>query len=79
MAVRRPRPTWLIVVVTKVDLFTEDVQDVVRRYSPGSATPFGDRLDELRALAGGANLSVDVLPACSHLEPGWPRRHPRAA
>lgn len=70
MAVRRPRPTWLVVVVTKVDLFTEDVQEVVRRYSPGSGTPFGDRLDELRALAGGANLSVDVLPACSHLEPG---------
>ncbi|MEO6880180.1 MAG: GTPase domain-containing protein [Mycobacteriaceae bacterium] len=70
MAVRRPRPTWLVVVVTKVDLFTEDLQEVVRRYSPGSGTPFGDRLDELRALAGGANLSVDVLPACSHLEPG---------
>ena len=35
---------------------------------PGSGTPFGDRLDDLRALAGGANLSIDVLPACSHLE-----------
>ena len=68
MAVRRNRPTWLIVVVTKVDLCTEDIEDVVRRYSPGSGTPFGDQLDELRALAGGANLSVDVLPACSHLE-----------
>lgn len=70
MAVRRQQPTWLVVVVTKIDLCTEDVEDVVRRYSPGSGTPFGDRLDELRALAGGANLSVDVLPACSHLEDG---------
>jgi hypothetical protein len=68
MAVRRSRPTWLIVVVTKVDLFADSVEDVVRSYSPGSGTPFGDRLDELRALAGGANLSIDVLPACSHLE-----------
>ena len=53
MAVRRSRPTWLVVVVTKVDLFADSVEDVVRSYSPGSGTPFGDRLDELRALAGG--------------------------
>src|SRR4051794_9517544 len=30
MAVRRPFPTWLIIVVTKVDLFPDDVEDVVR-------------------------------------------------
>ncbi|KAA1421522.1 hypothetical protein F0U44_04335 [Nocardioides humilatus] len=70
MAVRRPHPTWLIVVVTKVDLYAADVDDVVRSYSPGSGTPFGDRLDDLRALAGGAKLSIDVLPACSLLEKG---------
>lgn len=72
MAVRRSQPTWLIVVVTKVDLYPDDVDEVVRSYSPGSGTPFGDRLDELRALAGGAKLSVDVLPACSHLAQGSP-------
>ena len=27
--------------------------------------PFGDKIDELRALAGGAKLSVDVLPVSS--------------
>lgn len=68
MAVRREYPTWLVVVVTKVDLYADDVDAVVRAYSPGSGTPFGDRLDELRALAGAAKLSIDVLPACSHLE-----------
>jgi hypothetical protein len=72
MAVRRPHPTWLVVVVTKVDLYADDVEEVVRAYSPGSGTPFGDRVDELRALAGAAKLSVDVLPACSHLEEGSP-------
>jgi hypothetical protein len=70
MAVRRPHPTWLVVVVTKADLYANDVEDVVRSYSPGSGTAFGDRVDELRALAGAAKLSVDVLPACSHLEEG---------
>ncbi len=33
-------------------------------------TPFGDRLDEQRALAGAAKLSIEVLSACSHLERG---------
>jgi hypothetical protein len=70
MAVRRSHPTWLVVVVTKVDLYPDEIEEVVRSYSPGSGTPFGDRLDELRALAGAAKLSVDVLPACSHLEDG---------
>jgi hypothetical protein len=64
MAVRRPYPTWLIVVVTKVDLFADSVDDVIRSYSPGGGTPFADRLDELRSLAGAAKLAVDVLPAC---------------
>jgi hypothetical protein len=68
MAIRRPQPTWLVIVVTKADLYADRVDDVVRSYSPGSGTPFGDRVDELRALAGAAKLSVDVLPACSHLE-----------
>ncbi len=68
MAVRRAHPTWLVIVVTKADLYPDRVDEVVRSYSPGSGTPFGDRLDELRALAGAAKLSIDVLPACSHLE-----------
>lgn len=65
MAVRRDRPTWLIVAVTKADLFADDVEEAVRYYSPGSGSPFGDKLDELRALAGGAKLSIDVLPVCA--------------
>lgn len=70
LAVRRTRPTWLVVVVTKADLYADRVDEVVRSYSPGSGTPFGDRMDDLRALAGAAKLSIDVLPACSHLEEG---------
>jgi hypothetical protein len=62
MAVRRDRPVWLVIAVTKTDLYPDRVEEAVRYYSPGSGTPFGDRVDELRALAGGARLSVDVLP-----------------
>lgn len=62
MAVRRDKPVWLIIAVTKTDLYPDRIDEVVRSYSPGSGTPFGDKVDELRALAGGARLSVDVLP-----------------
>lgn len=65
MAVRRDRPVWLVIAVTKADLFADDLDEVVRYYSPGSGSPFGDKVDELRALAGGARLSVDVLPVSS--------------
>jgi hypothetical protein len=65
MAVRRGKPVWLVIAVTKVDLYPDDVDEVVHYYSPGSGSPFGDKIDELRALAGGARLSVDVLPVCS--------------
>lgn len=64
MAVRRDKPVWLVIAVTKADLWADDLDEVVRSYSPGGGTPFGDKVDELRALAGGARLSVDVLPVC---------------
>ncbi|WP_205314599.1 GTPase domain-containing protein [Nocardioides houyundeii] len=65
MAVRRDRPVWVVIAVTKADLFADELDEVVRYYSPGSGSPFGDKVDELRALAGGARLSVDVLPVSS--------------
>ena len=65
MAVRRDKPVWLVIAVTKADLYADDLDEVVRSYSPGSGSPFGDKVDELRALAGGAKLSVDVLPVSS--------------
>lgn len=68
MAVRRDRPVWLIIVVTKTDLFADDVEAAVRYYSPGSGSPFADKVDELRSLAGGARLSVDVVPMFTEAE-----------
>ena len=65
LAVRRDKPIWLVIAVTKTDLYPDEVEDAVRYYSPGSGTPFGDKVDALRALAGGAKLSIDVLPVSS--------------
>ena len=65
MAVRRDKPVWLVIAVTKADLYPESSDEVVHYYSPRSGSPFGDKIDELRASAGGAKLSVDVLPVSS--------------
>jgi hypothetical protein len=65
MAVRRDKPVWLVIAVTKADLYADELDEVLHYYSPGSGSPFGDKVDELRALAGGAKLSIDVLPVSS--------------
>ena len=65
MAVRRDKPIWLVIAVTKTDLYPDEVDQAVHYYSPGSGSPFGDKVDSLRALAGGAKLSIDVLPVSS--------------
>lgn len=65
MAIRRSGPTWLIIAVTKADLYPGTLDEVITYYSPGSGSPFGDKLDELRTLAGAAKLSIDVLPVAS--------------
>lgn len=65
MAVRRDRPVWLIIAVTKADLYPNQIDEAVRYYSPGGGSAFSKKLDELRSLAGGAKLSIDVMPVSS--------------
>ena len=65
MAVRREKPIWLVIAVTKADLYPDELDEAVEYYSPGSGSPFADKVDALRALAGGARLSIDVLPVSS--------------
>lgn len=65
MAIRREKPIWLVIVVTKADLIADQLDEALHYYSPGSGSPFAKKLDDLKALAGAANLSVDVLPMCA--------------
>lgn len=73
MAVRRERPLWLIIAVTKTDLYPGDITAAVEYYSPGGTSPFAAKVDELRTLAGGARLSVDVLPVSAAGEGADPK------
>ncbi len=75
MAVRRDKPVWLVIAVTKTDLYPDRVEEAVRYYSPGSGSPFSARLDELRGLAGGARIAIDVLPASVPAEAVPAARH----
>lgn len=62
MSVRRERPVWVVIAVTKADLYRNQIDEAVRYYSPGSGSPFAKKLDELRELAGGAKVTIDVMP-----------------
>ncbi len=72
MAVRRDRHTWLVIAVTKVDLYPHGIEAAVRSYSPGSGTAFGDQVDQLQRLAGAAKLAIDVVPVCATAVKGGP-------
>ena len=65
LAVRRHKPIWLVIAVTKTDLYPDDVDEVVQYYSPGSGSPFGDKVDALRSLAGGDRRSAMPDKQCA--------------
>lgn len=65
MAIRRDTPTWLIIAVSKVDLYPQQIDQVVQYYSPDSGSPFAEKVEALRNLTGAAKLSIDVMPVCS--------------
>ena len=67
MAVRRDKPVWLVIAVTKADLYADELDDVVRYYSPGSGSPFGDKR---RRAAGPRRWREAVGRRAAGLEPG---------
>ena len=64
------KPTWLLVAVTKLDLFYDDVGSIRSYYSPenlGSA--FAQRLNRLRNQVGEDNFRWLTVPVCCRPEP----------
>ena len=69
MALRRDKPVWLVIVVTKADLFPDRIEEAVTYYSPGSGSAFGKKIDELEGRlaalsnrSGGAQMPRGPLP-----------------
>ncbi|HEY6332687.1 MAG TPA: hypothetical protein VI756_25410 [Blastocatellia bacterium] len=68
-AIRRHRkPRWMLVAVSKADLFYETITTVRQFYSPFGQSRFSDRLKQLRAQVGADNFQWDAAPTCAWLE-----------
>ncbi len=60
---------WLLLVVDKLDLFSEkDERFRARKHYGGRGGEFSKATQELLAHVGSDNLVIDVLPACAWLE-----------
>ncbi|MBU2868948.1 hypothetical protein [Pacificibacter marinus] len=62
------KPKWILVAVTKVDLFYGNIEDARRYYSPHLGSEFAEKLNRLRESVGHDNLSWDATPVCSLLD-----------
>lgn len=66
---RHREPIWLIVVVNKMDLFSDEAElaSAAARYTPGNDSEFAAVLADLEPVIGTDNFEWEAIPACS-----WP-------
>jgi hypothetical protein len=62
------KPAWMLLAVTKADLYYDEMAEVERYYSPDGRSRFIDRLKELQRQVGTDSFGWDALPVCSWLE-----------
>jgi hypothetical protein len=59
------RPRWVMIAVTKVDLYQSGLEEAERSYSPHGNSPFVKRLKELQSQVGSDNLRWHAVPVCT--------------
>lgn len=62
------KPTWMLIAVSKADLFYESVRQAENYYSPGGSGQFVDRLRRLQDQVGRDNFTWDAAPVSTWLE-----------
>ncbi len=62
------QPSWLIVAVTKYDLFPDALADVRSEYGPGGRGEVVKLLDDLVRFVGADNFQWQAVPVCGWLE-----------
>jgi hypothetical protein len=62
------KPSWLLVAVTKADLFYGHIAAAEEYYSPEGGGDFSQRIKLLQSQVGSDNLRWDARPACAWLE-----------
>lgn len=62
------KPTWMLIAVSKADLYYESIAQVESYYSPSGTGPVVDRLRKLQDQVGRDNFSWDAAPVSAWLE-----------
>jgi hypothetical protein len=65
---RRGRPSWMVVAVSKVDLYHDTIGDAAAYYSPGADSEFVRCISELEHHIGTDNFRWTAHPVCGWLE-----------
>ncbi len=60
-------PKWLLIIVNKVDLFWQNLDDAERYYNPESSGDFASLIKELQTAVGKQNIEIAVVPVSA-----WP-------
>jgi GTPase SAR1 family protein len=62
------KPKWLLVTVTKSDLFYDKLNEAREYYSPNGKSKFAKRLKELQIRVGTDNFRWEAVPVCAWLK-----------
>lgn len=62
------KPSWLLVALTKIDLFYTELAEARSYYSPHGNSRFSKLLNEFQANVGRDNIEWDAVPVCSRLD-----------
>lgn len=65
---KHQKPKWLLVAVTKVDLFYDKLDEAREYYSPHGKSKFVKRLKELQIRVGTDNFRWETVPVCAWLD-----------
>ncbi len=65
---KHKEPRWMIVAVSKIDLYYDNLSRAAEYYSPSSDSPFAERMRKLEHKVGADNFRWSAVPVCSSLE-----------
>ncbi|MGK3985542.1 hypothetical protein WME99_21025 [Sorangium sp. So ce136] len=68
MFARHAQPRWMIVAVTKFDLFSTESRAAEEYYSPAGTGPFVERMKSLHHRLGTDRFRWSAMPVCAHPE-----------
>lgn len=65
---KHQKPGWMLIAVTKVDLYYNSIEHAAKYYSPSGDSDFVCRIKQLQDQVGTDNFRWDALPVCSWLD-----------